>query len=373
MKKLLPVLLILVIAGGLWFAISSRSESSAPPRDASNNASQRDSAHSAFRSNMIKDLNNGGHRPDGGADAADDSEGVENFDERSAVERYKSAEEALKAIKDGAVDYDDLVLDQFTNLGENCTWCDAFYKQVKDLALSPETKSDQRSYFAEVLAISGRVENVKSLVDAIKNAANPEEAQMFAEALELTVGKDDVVKYLGEQLGQGNDQLREASVAAITNQGTRVSVELLHDHTVQRGDPDGYYSSGIGLGEVVPEPEAYPYLQEQLLKRDQYSNLAVKALLNSGLDGLKIVMDTLSNSNNQDFDKEMLKGAKDHVTFDDDVVKYLRQVAETSNNPTVRQFANDSLKDFDQMENEAKQESEGGKSAPFTSMTPPPA
>ena len=90
----------------------------------------------------------------------------------------------------------DLILDQFTEPGQNCTWCNDFYGQLRDLIFSPDTKADQKSYFAEILAISGRVENVKTLVDAITSAKSQDEADSFAEALELTIGKDDVVKIL---------------------------------------------------------------------------------------------------------------------------------------------------------------------------------
>lgn len=218
--------------------------------------------------------------------------------------------------------------------------------------LAGDLKADERSYYAELLAISGRAENVRTLVEAINTARNAEEANVYAEALELSAGGDDVVRLLGEQLGASNDTLREAAVAAITNQGSRLAVETLYKNTAERGDPDGYYSAGIGLGEVVPEPEALPYLQDLAMKRDQFSHLAVKSLLNTGLDGTKIVIDVLSNSRNEEFDREMLKGAKDHVAYDTDVVNYLKTVAETSKSAAARDFAKDVLAEFEQSQAE---------------------
>jgi hypothetical protein len=369
MKKLLPVILLVVVAAGLWFALSSKDPSSSgstvasvstsPKSGGANNPDSQGAGPADAQSGAVNNL---------GRD--DDGEGTESYDERNAVERYKTAEEALKAIKDGAVDYDDLVLDQFTNLPANCGWCEDFYKNVKDLLTAPDTKPEQKSFYAEVLAISGRVENVKSLVELIKNSTNKDDTDLYAEALELTVGKDEVVKYLGEQLDQGSDQLRESSVAAITNQGSRLAVEMLHDHTAKRGDADGYYSVGIGLGEVVPEPEAYPYLQELVTKRDQYSHLAAKALLNSGIDGLKIVVDSMATNINADFDTEMLKTAKDHVTFDDETVQYLREIAEKSKNPAVQNFARETLAEFDQMQAEAQEETGDDSDQPFTPINP---
>jgi len=367
MKKLLPVILLVVVAAGLWFALSSKDALPPGSTAAAGMPSKGTASSPSDAAGTINNIKTGN-----AADAdGEDEEGTETYDERNAVERYKTADEALKAIKDGAVDYDDLVLDQFTNLPGNCGWCEEFYKNVKDLLIAPDTKAEQKSFYAEVLAISGRVENVKSLVELIKTAANKEDADLYAEALELTVGKDEVVKYLGEQLDQGGDQLRESSVAAITNQGSRLAIEMLHGHTVKRGDADGYYSVGIGLGEVVPESDAYPYLQELVTKRDQYSHLAAKALLNSGIDGLKIVVDSLANNINADFDTEMLKTAKDHVTFDDETVQYLREVAEKSKNPSVQAFARDTLAEFDQMQAEAQEDtgSDNGDQ-PFTPMNP---
>lgn len=374
MKKVITGVVIILIVAGLWYAISSRVDSGAPggsegaAKSASatgGTAAERTDAGNAADAGLVEPLEEG-------EDGLDEPE---NMDERPATDRYKTADEALKAIKDAAANYDDLVLDQFTQLGDNCTWCDSFYASVKELMLSPDTKPDQRSYFAEVLAISGRVENLKTLVDAIVNAKGQDEADAYAEALELTVGKDDAVRFLGEQLSQQNETLREASVAAITNQGSKLAVDTLYNHTVEKGDPDGYYSLGIGLGELVPEEEAMPYLQELAMKRDQYSHLAVKALLNSGLEGLKVVMDVLSNSRNPDFDREMLKGARDHVAYDEDVMAYLKQVSESSGPGPRADFAKEVLADFQQSQQEAQQDEasapEAAAPAAPMSMMPP--
>jgi hypothetical protein len=368
MKKILPVLLLVAVAAALWFTLSSQDGGSSSVKSAARGGTTAGVSGDDVRDGMIDEISgrSPGDRitPDG-----EDEEGLEDYDQRSAIERYQSLEEALKAARDGAVDYDDLVLDQFTELPLNCSWCDDFYREVKDLLLSADTKPEQKSYYAELMAISGRMENIQTLVDAIKGAKNQEDADIFAEALELTIGKDDTVKFLGDQLDGTSDTLREASIAAITNQGSRLAIELLHSHTVKRGDPDGYYSVGIGMGEVVPEPDAYPYLQELVGKRDQYSHLAVKALLNSGIDGLKMVVDSLSASPNADFDAQVLESAKDHVTFDDETMAYLQGVAEKSQNQAVQAFARETISEFQEMEAEAD-EDDFEDEEPFTPMQP---
>lgn len=372
MKKILPVIIVVLVGAALVFAISSKRAGDA---SSTNQASQATLA--APNQNATGGgASNGQAATDGGRalsgqnpagimikDGAEDD--ILDREEKPATELYKNADEALKAIKDGAVDYDDLVLDQFTELGENCTWCDSLYNSIRALITSPDIKPDERSYYSEVLAVSGRVENIKFLVDGIKNAKNQDEADTYAESLELTIGKNDVVKFLGEQLNDQNEVLREASVAAITNQGSRLAVELLYDNTVKKGDPDGYYSLGIGLGEVVPDQEAMPYLIEIASKRDPYSHLAVKSLLNAGLDGVKAVVDMLATGKGTDADKELLKGAADHVSYEDEVVNYLKQVAESSSNPAVTSFAKEVLADF------AEAEGDQGEDEPLsTPMNP---
>jgi hypothetical protein len=160
------------------------------------------------------------------------------------------------------------------------------------------------------------------------------------------MGKDDVVEFLSEHMGASNESLREASVAAITNQGSRLAAEALYKNTVDRGDPDGYYSVGIGLAELVPSEETLPYLQELALKRDQYSHLAVKSLINGGQPGLQIVFDILNNSKDSEADKRLLQDAIDHVNYDEETEAFLKKTIETSKQTVAVEFAKSILEDF---------------------------
>lgn len=271
-------------------------------------------------------------------------------DIRPASEVYKTADDALKAARAGAADYDDLVLEQFTELGD-CAWCEQFYKAVHDSLNDPNTPTDQKSYYAELLAVSGKVDNVKSLVEGIKTSSSQENADIYIEALELTTGKDDVVNYLGNELQTTNQNLKEALVAALTNQGSRLAASLLYKDTIAGESPDGYYNLGIGLGELIPEDDAVPYLQEIMLKRDKYSHLAVKSLLNSGIDGLRLVFDALTNSKDPEFDRQMLKDAVDHVNYEPEIEEYVKKLS-SSQQPVVSEFANKILEDFGTQEKE---------------------
>ncbi|MBX7138216.1 MAG: hypothetical protein K1X83_09545 [Oligoflexia bacterium] len=354
MKKSLPVIIIFVaLVAGIWYASNSKTSApgnAAQPSTDGSGVSSSDSDNSdidAAGSEAAPPAQNGSNvalpNQSKQEDEQEEDEEVENADERPAAQVYKSAEEALKAVKDGAADYDDIVLEQFTQPGEDCSWCPEFYKSIRDQVSSDQTSEDEKSYYSELLAISGRVDNVASLVEAIKKVGDNEKGDVYAEGLELTVGGNDVVKYLGEQLNTDNQLLKESLIAAITNQGTRQAAELLFAETQKKGDPDGYYSLGIGLGEFVPEESAIPYLQELANKHDQYSHLAVKALLNSGLDGLKVVFDLLSNSKDAEADRLLLKDASDHVSLDEETEAYLKGIQANCKNESVCRFAKEAL------------------------------
>ena len=365
MQKLIPIIVVVVVSLALWFAITSRgkkTENLTPSTQVANNIQTPETVSiqtsATDQNHPISDVKSvEGSK----ATTADDTDSIgENFDDRPATERYKTAEEALKAIKDAALEYDDLVLDQFTMPGENCSWCESVYSSVKDLMLSPDTKADQKSFYAEILAVSGRVENLKTLIDGIKSAKNPEEASSMSEALELSVGKEDVVKFLGDQLSDSNQTIKESSVAALTNQGSQLAVETLYNHTVTQGNADGYYQLGIGVGEMVPDEDAWPFLQQKALQKDNFSHLAVKSLLNVGLEGVKMVADLYGNSDDSEFAKKVLE-----------TIEYLKGQSNTTKSPILAEWYKNLLKEYEQSEQEIANAGEVSESEePFTPINP---
>lgn len=266
---------------------------------------------------------------------------------RPATELYNSAEEAFNAIKKGSESYDDSVLEQFSDLEKDCRWCDELYNKVQEAMLNASTEEEQRSYFAEILASSGKPENIAALISAMKDAKSEDDADTYLEALEITMGDDKTVDYLSSQLDTDNEKLKSSLIAAITNHGTPLAIETLYEQTVQSGDTDGYYSLGIGLGEVIPDEESLPFLTELVNKRDQYSHLAVKALLNYGVDGLRVVFDTLELSSDAETDRKMLKDAIDHVSYEEETEAYAKEILNKSKNPVVQDFAREIIKEFD--------------------------
>lgn len=349
MKKVIVVALVFVAAGVAWFSLNSKPGTQTNVAATATPSAQASPVAGAVPSpvasgseelmNRIASQKNiaGNSSAETGEELEADME--EGLDTRPAVEVYKTAEEALDAVKRGAKEYDDVVLEQFTTPGDDCTWCKDFYGMVKNTLTSADTPQEQKSYFAEILAISGKADNVQNLVDSVKNAKSPDEADLFAEALELTVGKDDVTSLLGESMNSQNETLKEASIAAITNQGSRLAAELLVKNVIDRGDPDGYYSSGIGPGEVIPNPEAIPVYQELMQRHDQFSHLGVKALLNSGLGGLKMVFSELDSVNDAQAFKTMTKDFLDHVNYEEGLNEYVQDIAKNTKNPNLAQLA----------------------------------
>ncbi len=358
MKKIVSLLLVCgAIGAGFWFynskmQLTETTAPTAPDGEAVSAPSAGGEKQPGSRDTLINSVSQGSNKGDSQTNVV----GSETFDEiKPAAEAYSSAEEALTAALKGAKDFDDSVLEQFTEPSPDCSWCSAFYSSVQGIALNPNTPQDQKSYMAELLAISGRSENVQTLVDAIKNAPNSTEADLFAEALELTLGKDDVVKVLGDQLSTTNDTLREASVAAITNQGTKYAAEMLQKHIQERNDPDAYYSQGYGPGEFIPDEEALPFVQEQVQKRDQYSAVWAKSLINAGLPGLQSLFEQLENSSNPEADRALTKDALAHVNFEDGIKEMTDNVIANNRSPVAVEFAKQIQAEISQQETEEEE------------------
>lgn len=298
---------------------------------------------------------------------------------KPADQVYKSAAEALDAVKKSAASYDDIVLEQFANLGD-CSWCAEFYKGLKDLFKEGQLKIDEKSYFAEILATSGKLENVQFLAELVKETQNAEEKTALAESLEYTTGDEATIKYLSTHLATDDKVLKNSAIAAIANQGTRLSAELLYKEALDSKDPSGHETEGIGLSEMIPEEDAISYLHDMVLKKDDYSHLAVKALLNAGLPGITIVFDSLANSNNPEIDAKLLgKEAMEHVGYDEDTKQYLEKMATSANTETLKNFAKQILEDFKAEEEDmqaAEIESDdisdlGGEGEVLQSINPP--
>jgi hypothetical protein len=255
---------------------------------------------------------------------------------KPATEVYANATEALEAVKNGAQRYDDLVLEQFVGL-KDCAWCPEFFDGVKELMLAQSSDNDLKSYSAEILALSGSVDNVNSLFDALDKAEEGDAGNLYAEAIELAYGDDQLVTYLNDKLSSDNKTVKEAALAAMTNHDSPSAIDAMYKATTASNDPDGFYSQGLGLGEMIPSEESLTPLTDIAKKNDQYSHLAIKSLLNYGVDGLKIVQTVVSDLDDASVSK-LLENAVDHVSFDGDVKQMAQTGSQSAKTDSEKKF-----------------------------------
>lgn len=282
---------------------------------------------------------------------ARDEDGFVELDDVPADQKYKSHKEALDAVKKGAVDYDDFLIEEFVELKE-CPWCDQLYSDVRGMLNDPNVDIDQRGFYGELLAVTGRIDNIEPLVKGIESAKDEDSKDMYSESLEMAIGGDDMLEYLKPFMESSDELLRESTVAAISNQGSRFAVELLHQDLVRRNDKEReYYSYGTGLGEVVPDEEALPYLQDLIVQKDEYSDLAIKSLINAGYQGVVLVFDSLAAETDQEKGKKLLDEAVDHVIYEEELETFLKKAVENPNYPQfLKDFAKESLEEIEDEE-----------------------
>lgn len=331
-KLTISVIIVLLVAGGFYFFAGQDAGEYIGQRADSGSSSSKGDSGSSVKSS---DFGSGSNLESGTLPVDRAGEGFRDEEDQPAAQVYKTADEALAAVQNGAKDYDDIILEQFVEPGEDCTWCASFYDSLTSLMKQEDISEDDRAYYSEILAISGKSENIKTLIDAIEEAGETESADIYAESLELTIGGDDTVELLAQHLESENELLQESSVAAITNQGSRLAAETLYEHTKKMGDPDGYYSLGIGIAEMIPDQETLPYLQELASQRDEYSHLSFKALLNYGHEGLVKAFDVLVTSPNAEFDKQLILDAADHASFEEASEPYLNEMIKTHGDKQV--------------------------------------
>lgn len=278
----------------------------------------------------------------------------------SGSEAPATAEKAFNLLSQAAKNNDKSLLDEIGKLDPNCAFCDEFYKRSRQQLTSSELRSDERAIFASALARSGRSDNISQVVDLMESAGQHPELQdspsVYANALDETTLEAPVIDDISEGLNSENRYYREAIVSLLTQQGTKDAAERLYQHITEQGVKDGYYNSGMGIGKMYPQPDAIPYLEELARQRDQYSRLAIDALLNSGREGLDRVIALLGDSKDYQSDKSLLKNAVDHISRDPETLAYLKTLSKTAKQQAMREVAQQVLAekqiDLDNLEKE---------------------
>ena len=261
------------------------------------------------------------------------------------------SQKAFRVVRQAAQTNDQAVLAEISQMNQDCEWCDSFYDQTRRALSGADLTPKERAYLASVLARSGRTDNVRQLVQLMEEAANHPEAGVnpgtYSNPLEDVPVGPEIVDQIAADLASNNPFLREAAVSILTKQGTVSAAEQLYNHTVERGDPDGYYRAGIGIGEMKPKAEALEYIEQLVNKRDQYSHLAVKALLNYGKEGLDRVVAIFGQSSSYEMDKLMLRGAIDHISSAPEMLTYVEGLSQSAGSKAIRELAKDVLREHE--------------------------
>lgn len=263
----------------------------------------------------------------------------------------ETAEKAFNLLSQAAKNNDKTMLDQVSQLGPNCAFCDEFYKRTRQQLTSSELRSDERSVFASALVRGGGTANVNQVVDLLQSAGEHPELQdspnVYADALGDTTLAPEIIDEISAGLESENRYYREAIVSMLTQQGTKEAAQKLYDHVIEAGIKDGYYNSGMGIGKFNTQPDAIPYLEELALKRDQYSGLAIDAILNTGREGLDRVIALLSDSKDYQSDKKLLRNSVDHIDRDAQTLAYLKTLSKTGKTQAIRELAQHVLAEKD--------------------------
>ena len=335
LKKIIPLIIVLLIAG--YFGLQSKKKSPTQTKAANVSQPKKDATHKAKTTDTPDFLSEDSH--DANLFASDII---------PANRAYQSAAGAMDKILASADDYDDIVLEQFAELPDSCEWCNELYENVKEEMLATEDEN-LKSYLAELLAITGKEKNLETIFNAYNESDDDNSRDAYLEALEFTAGDDNLVEFLSTKLAtiNGDELLRESTIAAISNHGSRNAIEALYQETVKSGDSDGFYALGMGIGEIIPNDDSLPYLVELAEKKDDYSHLAIKALINQGDQGLREAINVIEGSSDSALNQKLLTDALDHVSFDEETENYIKEVQKTTQSPDVKAFADEIIADME--------------------------
>lgn len=276
------------------------------------------------------------------------------------------SQQAIALLKQAAQTNDREIYKQIASLPKGCRGCSEFFEQTRSVFADKALNYDQRLFLAGALAASGDSANQSFLVGEIRKAANdPASAELSAAALARQLERqqqggpisDDVIDDLSNDLGEENPYLRDAALSILTRQGSLEAAQALYNYTLENQDRDGFYRQGMGLGHIKPSQEAFPFLRDLVRRRDQFSHLAVKALLNAGQDGISEVISLLGEVDGPKPDKGLLQNAVDHVPVYGAALRQMDSLR-ASPNSNIRELAQQVVREHQSQINALRKEIE---------------
>jgi hypothetical protein len=82
-----------------------------------------------------------------------------------------------------------------------------------------------------------------------------------------------------------------------------------------------------------------PAVQDYVALSDKYSDKWALSLINAGLPGLQVLFQQLENSNNPEADRYLIKGAIEHVNFEDGIKELAETVIANNKSPVAVDLA----------------------------------
>lgn len=276
--------------------------------------------------------------------------------QQPATKIYKSAEEAFNAVKEAAKKYDIEVLERFSLL-ESCAWCEEFYEMVRKELVKENLSEEEKAYLCELLTSSGNPLDIDYLIELYESSTSDSDKEIFLRSLEMTVANDKVLDKLFEKYNEKKDNpaLRDSIVAALTVQGSSKAIEYLYSIAEAQDNPLSDAEKALGLSEAIPSDEALGFLEDKLQKGDGKLDFVISAaILNNGLQGLKLFVDLLQSPVAQRLSNHFEK-LVDHVPYDEEIKSYLNYVKEKGSD-SQKVFANKVLSAFEIIQAELEKE-----------------
>ncbi|NDC39113.1 MAG: hypothetical protein EBZ48_13885 [Proteobacteria bacterium] len=265
-----------------------------------------------------------------------------------------NARQAVEVLKEGARTGNKTLLKEIASLPKNCPGCSEFFLKTREAFSASDLSTDERIYLSSALAASGRADNQEFLYDQVRRAAaDPSAAAVPPATLARQLERNqqggplagDVVDQVTNDLSSENPYLRDAAISLLTRQHSLQAAQSLYEYTVNNAARDGFYREGMGLGLMTPDPEAFPYLQDLVRKQDQYSHLALKALLNAGPNGITQAVSLLQEMQSSGPNRALIQGAVDHIPMYGPSLTYMKGL-QGSANPTVAELAQEVVREY---------------------------
>jgi hypothetical protein len=231
-----------------------------------------------------------------------------------AARIYSTAEQALPFVEEFLSTGLTETLAEFTGIQGDCSWCAELFQQLGDMIADTSTPEEERFRAAMLLSGTARVEAAEVLIEKAEQDPTFGVRTVLFESLARVPPTPEIIALYNQKL-QDNDaeKIREALVAALGFGRSLEAAQALYRDITLHNDTDGFARDRIGLAYFNADASALPYIRSLVDKRDEFSALAFRSLLNSGEQGMQIALEILEANPNDSFFAEIVQDAPKYV------------------------------------------------------------